>query len=169
MPARFELDKPIQALKGRHNLLLFNENLRHERMVPFASNLSDHFERDFLAGNVVPREIDLSTRTLAEKLEQLEIPDIHDAGLGKRDSGYIGGWRRKSRGGAYKRRSARRGRNDRRIFENWSARKQGSMRNGDEVLDRVQRLENWWCHKDWASRGVHYVVNGLSEGDGGDL
>ncbi len=56
-------------------------------MVPLASNFSDHFERNFLAGNVVPREVDLSTRTLAKKLEQLEIPDIHDTRLGKSDVG----------------------------------------------------------------------------------
>ena len=53
-------------------------------MIPDACHFSDHLERNVLAGHGVPSEINKSRGAFAEKLEQLKVPDIHDARLGER-------------------------------------------------------------------------------------
>ena len=71
-------------------------------MIPDACHLANHLERNILAGYVVPSEINQSGGTLAEKLDQVKILDIHDARLGEGRRGCIGCWRRKGRSRASK-------------------------------------------------------------------
>ena len=100
VPTRFELHKPIQTLERPHNLLLVDKNLFHEWIIPDACHLTDHLKRNIIVGYVVPSEIDEPGGTLAEKLDQLKILDIHGARLEGRRRGCIKGWRRKGRGRA---------------------------------------------------------------------
>ena len=140
-------------------------------MIPDARHLTNHLERNILAGYVVPSEIDQSGGTLAEKFDQLKIVDIHDTRLEEGRRGCIRGWRRKGRSRASESggEECRRVVNVRRIFKNRGARQQRRMRNDHKVLEGVQRLGDWRCYEGWALDVAEDVVAGLREGNKGEL